>query len=126
MAMRRRALHGTGPFDESIRGRGEEEDWQRRYTARGGVVRYIAGAGLIHRRSAADATLPRLARAAYAQGQTARSWDVRKGGPPGPGAELRTLAGTVWHIGRRRCAIGVVMAAHSTGRVRALLSERGA
>jgi glycosyltransferase involved in cell wall biosynthesis len=125
MALRRRAVRDTGPFDESIRGRGEEEDWQRRYTARGGVVRYVAEAGLIHRRSAADATLRRLSRAAYAQGRTARSWDVRKGEPPSLRAELRTLAGTVWHAARRRCAIGVVLAAHSAGRVRALVAERG-
>lgn len=125
MALRRAAVQTVGPFDESLHGRGEEEDWERRYTARGGVVRYIAGAELVHRRAPGDATIPRLARAAYALGRSARDWDVRKGTAPGLPAELRTLAGTIWHVGRRRCAVGLVLAAHSAGRVRALLSERG-
>lgn len=126
MALRRRAVQAVGPFDESIHGRGEEEDWERRYTDQGGIVRYVAGAGLIHRRAPGDATIPRLALAAYALGRSARAWDVRKETAPGPAAELRTLAGTVWHVGRRRCAVGLVLAAHSAGRLRALLSERGA
>jgi glycosyltransferase involved in cell wall biosynthesis len=123
MAIRRRAVERVGRFDESIRIRGDEEDWERRYIAQGGRVRYIAGAGLIHRRTAADARLRPLARAAYAQGRASRRYDVHKRAAPGPAAELRVLLGCLWHIVRRRCANGVVMAAHAAGRLREAASS---
>ena len=125
MAIRRRAIERIGPFDETLRGRGEEEEWERRYRASGGVVRYIAGAGLDHRRTAGDAALIRLSRAGYAHGRNARRYDARKGTAPSPAAELRTLAGCLWHIVRRRCANGVVLAAHSAGRMREMLMRPG-
>jgi glycosyltransferase involved in cell wall biosynthesis len=125
MAIRRRAWELVGPFDETIVGRGEEEDWQRRYAARGGRVRYLAAAGLVHRRSRADSTVPRLAGAAYRLGRTARRYDARRGRAPAIAAEVRTLAGCIWHIGRRRCLNGVALAAHSAGRLREAVSERG-
>ena len=124
MAVRRRALERVGAFDEALLGRGEEEDWQHRYAAEGGRTRYVAGAGLSHRRSAADSTLGRLARAAYGHGRAARRYDARKATAPPIARELRTLAGCGWHTVRRRCAIGIVMAAHTTGRVREALAER--
>ena len=123
MAIRRSALERIGGFDETIRGRGEEEEWERRYKTAGGRVWYVAGARVEHRRSAADATVRALSRAAYSLGRTARRNDVRTGSGPTLPAELRTLAGCVWHIGRRRCANGIVMAAHSIGRVRETLGE---
>jgi glycosyltransferase involved in cell wall biosynthesis len=123
MAIRRSAFERTGEFDESIHGRGEEEDWERRYLALGGRIRYLAGAGLDHRRTAADARLRMLARSAYALGRSARRHDMRKGGAPRLPGELRTLAGCAWHTVRRRCANGVVMGAHAAGRVREALSE---
>ena len=79
MAIRRSALERIGGFDETIHGRGEEEEWERRYKAAGGRVRYVAGARVEHRRIAADATVRALSRAAYALGRTARRNDVRKG-----------------------------------------------
>jgi glycosyltransferase involved in cell wall biosynthesis len=125
MAIRRQAIDRIGRFDETLHGRGEEEDWERRYRAAGGVVRYVAAAGLEHRRTAEDATLAKLSRAAYALGRTARRYDVRKATAPSAAAELRTLAGCLWHIVRRRCAIGVVLACHSAGRVREMHRPRG-
>lgn len=122
MAIRRRGFELTGPFDESLLGRGEEEDWQRRYTQHGGRVRYLAKAGLDHRRTASDSTLRVLARGAYGHGRAARRYDVRKGTAPSLAAELRTLAGCVWHTVRRRCANGVSLAAHSAGRLREALA----
>jgi glycosyltransferase involved in cell wall biosynthesis len=123
MAVRRRAFDRVGLFDESIAGRGDEEEWELRYTAGGGRVRYLAAAGLDHRRTASDATVRSLVRTGYHLGQTARRNDVRKRHAPGLGAELRTLAGCVWHIVRRRCAIGFVLLAHTAGRLRAALAE---
>jgi GT2 family glycosyltransferase len=123
MAIRRRALEQVGGFDETIHGRGEEEEWEQRYKAAGGRVRYVAEARVEHRRVAADATVAALSRAAYALGRTARRNDVRMGRGPALAAELRTLGGCVWHTGRRRCANGIVMAAHSLGRIRETLAE---
>jgi len=122
MAVRRSALERIGPFDEALAGSGEEEDWQRRYAARGGGVRYLARAGVDHRRTAADSSLRSLSRTAYGRGRAAWRYDAFKGAAPGLAAELRTLAGCAWHIVRRRCLNGVVMFAHSSGRVREALA----
>ena len=123
MALRRRAIDRAGRFDEGWHGPGDEEEWERRYTAAGGVVRYLAGAGLEHRRTAADATLASLSRAAYRRGRASRRYDVRKGAVPSLARELRTLVGCQWHVVRRRCLGGIVMAAHAAGRVREALSR---
>jgi GT2 family glycosyltransferase len=125
MAVRRVAFERIGPFDEVLAGSGEEEDWLRRYAAQGGRVRYLVGAGVDHRRTAADATLSALSRTAYGRGRAARRYDTFKGTQPPLAGELRTLAGCAWHIVRRRCASGVVLFAHSAGRVREALAERG-
>jgi glycosyltransferase involved in cell wall biosynthesis len=126
MAIRRSALDRVGSFDESIQGRGEEEDWERRYTALGGRIRYLAAAGLDHRRTAPDARLTALTRAAYRLGRSARRYDGRKGHVPSLAAELRTLAGCLWHAGRRRCALGIVLAGHAAGRLRETIAGAGA
>ena len=117
MAVRRAALGEVGPFDERLKIRGDEEDWQHRYAALGHRTRYLAGAGLDHRRTAADARLSALARTAYGQGRAARRYDLHKHSAPSTAAELRTLIGCAWHVVRRRCAIGVVLGAHSAGRL---------
>ncbi|MFL5820519.1 MAG: glycosyltransferase [Solirubrobacteraceae bacterium] len=116
-AVRRPALDRIGPFDAALDLYGDEEDWQRRYKARGGRVLYVAAAGLDHRRAPPDARLSPLARAAYRRGRNSRRYDVRKGSPPTLAAELRTLAGCGWHALRRRCANGILLGAHTAGRV---------
>jgi glycosyltransferase involved in cell wall biosynthesis len=69
-AVRRSAIERVGPFDEGIvRPHGDEEEWMERLRRAGGRVVYLAGAGLEHRRTAADARLTPLARAAYARGR---------------------------------------------------------
>jgi GT2 family glycosyltransferase len=123
MAVRRRAFERIGGFDERLAGRGDEEEWERRYTRDGGRVRYVARATIDHRRAGADATLRALARADYQHGRSARRNDVRKQQAPALRTELRTLVGCLWHTVRRRCSNGLVMAAHSAGRVREALSE---
>lgn len=121
MAIRRDAFERVGRFDESIQGRGEEEEWQLRHRAAGGRIRYLAAAGLEHRRTAHDATVTRLSRAAYALGRSARRYDRRKGEVPSLSGELRTLVGCLWHVVRRRCAVGLVLGAHAAGRLREAL-----
>ena len=128
MALRRGAVERIGAFDPALNWAGDEEDWQRRLHAAGGRVRYVAAAGVDHRRAGADATVRALARAAHARGRAARRWDRAKGTAPGVEAEVRVLAGCVWHTGRRRCGNGIVMAAHAAGRLREALrpTERAA
>ncbi len=124
LAIRRAALETVGGFDEEIPvGAGDEEEWQERYRSTGGRVRYVAAAGLDHRRTVQDSTLRALARAQYHRGRAARRQDVRKGVAPPLPAELRTIAGCCWHTLRRRCALGIVMAAHATGRTREALTR---
>lgn len=121
MAIRRRAIDRVGWFDETMSGRGDEEDWERRLTAHGGRIRYLAGAGVDHWRWSSDSTLVSLTRAAYGHGRAGRRYDARKDMAPSLVAEGRTLLGCVWHIFRRRCANGVVLTAQAAGRLREAL-----
>jgi glycosyltransferase involved in cell wall biosynthesis len=117
-AVRRGAVERVGPFDESIvRPHGDEEEWLERLRAAGGRIFYLAAAGLDHRRTAEDARLGRLARAAYVRGRAARASDRRRDRQPSLGGELRVLAGCGWHTVRRACPQGVIMGAHSAGRL---------
>jgi glycosyltransferase involved in cell wall biosynthesis len=117
-AVRRGAVERVGPFDERIvRPHGDEEEWLDRLREAGGTIVYLAGAGLDHRRTAGDARLGPLARAAYARGRAARASDRRRERAPSLGRELRVLGGCVWHTARRGCPQGLIMGAHSAGRV---------
>ena len=118
-AVRRAAVERVGPFDERIvRPHGDEEEWLERLRAAGGTVVYLAEAGLDHRRTAEDARLGPLARAAYARGRAARASDRRRERAPSlaPGAaragRLRVAHGCAG--GARRA---LIMGAHSAGRV---------
>ncbi|MDX6671137.1 MAG: hypothetical protein QOI91_1500 [Solirubrobacteraceae bacterium] len=117
LTIRRAAFDAAGPFDEGLDLYGDEEEWQARVRAGGGRVRYVAGAGLDHRRARPDTTLAALARAARARGRNSRRYAARRGEAPTLARELRVLAGTLWHTVRRRCGNGIVMAAHSFGRL---------
>ncbi|HEV2820994.1 MAG TPA: glycosyltransferase family 2 protein, partial [Solirubrobacteraceae bacterium] len=124
MTIFRRALERAGRFDAGYTGAGDEEAWQQRLLAAGGRIRYVAAAGLDHRRAGHDARLRSLARAARARGAQSRRFDERRGDAPGAARETRVLAGCLVHAARRRCANGLIMAAHSVGRLEASL-ERG-
>ena len=121
MAIRRSAIERVGRFDEARELYGDEQEWQARWKAAGGRIRYLPGAALDHRRAGDDARLRALCRAARARGQASRRFDEFKGTAPPLRAELRTLAGCALHGPRRWCAMGPVMTAHSLGRVEALL-----
>ena len=126
-AVRRAAIERIGPFDERIvRPHGDEEEWLERLRAAGGRIVYLAGAGLDHRRSAEDARLGPLARSAYARGRAARASDRRRERAPSLGGEVRVLAGCAWHTLRRACPQGVIMGAHSAGRLAETLRPRPA
>ncbi|MEA2363037.1 MAG: hypothetical protein QOD71_2182 [Thermoleophilaceae bacterium] len=117
-AVRRGAVERVGAFDESIvQPHGDEEEWLERLRAAGGRIVYLAQAGLDHRRTAEDARLRPLARAAYARGRGARASDRRRGREPSLAGELRVLAGCGWHTVRRACPQGLIMGAHSAGRL---------
>jgi glycosyltransferase involved in cell wall biosynthesis len=123
-AVRRSAVERIGPFNEAIvRPHGDEEDWLERLRAAGGRIVYLAAAGLEHRRTAEDSRLRPLARAAYARGRAARASDSRRGREPSLPGELRVLAGCGWHTLRRACPQGLIMSAHSAGRVVEALRE---
>jgi glycosyltransferase involved in cell wall biosynthesis len=117
MALRRSAFERIGPFDEAIADGGDEEDWLRRLQAAGGMVMYIAEAALEHRRAGDDARLRSLARGAYGRGRAMRAYDRRRGTEPTLAHEARVLAGCGWHTLRRACPQGIVMGAHSAGRL---------
>ena len=117
MALRRRALERAGPFDERFSTGGDEEEWLRRLRAAGGRVVYLAAAGLDHRRAGDDARLRALMLSAYRRGRNMRAYDSMRERAPGLPRELRVLAGCGWHTVRRACPQGLVMGAHSAGRV---------
>jgi glycosyltransferase involved in cell wall biosynthesis len=117
MTVHRSALDRVGAFDEQVPIYGDEEEWLMRLHAAGGRVAYIAAAGLEHRRAGDDARLRALARSEYRRGRAARLNDARKGMGPPLARELRHLAGAGWHTARRRCPQGLIMSAHSAGRL---------
>ena len=124
LTLRRRALERAGGFDPGLDLYGDEEDWQRRLKDAGGRIRYVAAAGVDHRRTGADARIGGLSRAAYGRGRNSRRYDARKGVAPPVAAELRTLAGCLWHIVRRRCGNGIVLTALTLGRLREALRPK--
>jgi GT2 family glycosyltransferase len=117
LALRPRAIRRAGRFDEHLNGRGDEEEWLDRLHAAGGRVRYVAAAGLTHRRTGTDAGLRSLVQNGYHLGRASRANDQRKATSPPLARELRDLAGALWHTLARRCSYGVVFAAHAVGRI---------
>lgn len=124
MAVRRVALERVGPFDVALQHGGDEQEWQERLDD--GRVLYVAGAALHHRRNATDARLRPLCRGAFARGKAARRFDVWRGRAPSLRGELATLAGCLGHVVRRRCPAGLVMVAHSSGRLLEAIRRRDA
>jgi glycosyltransferase involved in cell wall biosynthesis len=117
MLIRREALDRVGGFDEARPPGGDEEEWLRRLRQLGGRVFYIADAGLDHRRAGDDARLRALMRGAYHRGRNLRAYDESRGVAPSTAREVRVLAGCGWHVVRRRCPQGLIMGAHSAGRL---------
>jgi len=123
-AVRRAAIQRLGRFDPALSGHGDEEDWLMALRATGGEIYYLADAGLEHRRAGDDSRLRGLAQAAWHRGRAARRTDRRRGSAPGAAAELRNVAGAGWHTVRRLCPQGLVMGAHSAGRLAEMIRGR--
>jgi glycosyltransferase involved in cell wall biosynthesis len=123
MLVRRSALELAGGFDESLPTGGDEEEWLRRLAANGGRVMYLARAAIEHRRVGDDARLRSLMRSAYHRGYNLRGFDEAHGKAPGMGREMRVLAGCGWHTVRRGCPQGLIMGAHSAGRLKRALGR---
>ncbi|MDQ8043604.1 MAG: glycosyltransferase [Solirubrobacteraceae bacterium] len=117
MGVRRTWWIKAGPFDESHAIGGDEEEWLDRAAAAGGRVRYIAKAGVQHERVGTDASLRSLARSARYRGRNLRLFETQQGRAPGLPAELKTLLACIAHVIIRRCPMGLVLVAHSLGRV---------
>src|SRR4051812_20496788 len=123
LAIRRGAFERVGRFDASRELYGDEQEWQDRLRASERPrIRYVAAAALDHRRAGEDARLRALMAAAHRRGHASRRYDVFKGTPPALTEELRTLAGTLAHGPRFRCMNGLVLSAHSLGRVHEALT----
>jgi hypothetical protein len=56
-------------------------------------------------------------RSAYRRGRNLRAYDEARGAAPGVGREALVLAGCGWHVVRRACPQGLIMGAHSAGRL---------
>jgi GT2 family glycosyltransferase len=123
MLLRRSGLELAGGFDESLPTGGDEEEWLRRLTSRGGKVVYLARASIDHRRAGDDARLRSLMRSAYHRGYNLRGFDETHHKAPPVGRELRVLAGCGWHTLRRGCPQGLIMGAHSAGRLKRALGR---
>lgn len=121
LAIRRGAIERVGAFDAALSGGGDEAEWERRWRAGGGRIRYVAAAGVVHRRAGADARLRALCRAQRHRGRESRWDDERRGTAPPLAAELRTLAGCALHGPRFRCFMGPVLTWHTLGRIEAAL-----
>jgi glycosyltransferase involved in cell wall biosynthesis len=117
MGIDRRAFELAGTFDPGMPYGFDEDMWERRLRERGGRVVYVADAGLVHRRDAADSRLRPLMRAAYRRGRALRAYSVHRGQAPSAARELRWLAGCFLHTFRFRCGNGLLLTAHSTGRL---------
>jgi GT2 family glycosyltransferase len=120
MTVRRSAIERAGPFDSARELYGDEQEWEQRHFAQGGRLIYLADAALDHRRAGDDARLRSLARAAYRRGEASRRFDGVRA--PSRARETLTLAGCLAHALRFRCPNGLVLAAHSAGRLRASFS----
>jgi len=123
MALDRRALELAGMFDPGVPYGFDEDMWERRLRAGGGRIVYLARASLVHRRDRDDARLGRLLKESYRRGRALRRYVEHRGDAPSLARELRVLAGCVYHVFRYRCGNGILLAAHSAGRVRERLAR---
>lgn len=117
MAIERSAFELAGLFDPGVPYGFDEDMWERRLRAAGGRIMYLARAGLVHRRDRRDARLRSLVAEAYRRGRNLRAYSKQAGYAPSAAREVRVLAGCAFHTVRYRCGNGILLTAHSVGRV---------
>jgi GT2 family glycosyltransferase len=123
MGIERAAFERAGLFDPGVPYGFDEDMWERRLRAKGGRIMYVARAGLVHRRDPRDARLGRLVREAYRRGRNLRLYSEHRGDAPTLAQELRVLAGCIYHTFRYRCGNGILLTAHSAGRLHGYVSR---
>ena len=74
-SVRRSAFDRVGLFDEQRLLYGDEIEWMLRLRRAGGLVRYVAAAGVAHTRFADDITVPQLLRTALLKGRNIAAFD---------------------------------------------------
>jgi GT2 family glycosyltransferase len=124
MMIRRSAFEAVGLFDPLLPVGGDEQEWEERWRASGGRIRYLAAAAVDHVRCGDDSRLSSLCDAARGRGRVARRFDETRGTAPSIWGELRVFAGCLWHGPRRLCSMGPVTAAHSWGRIESAISRK--
>lgn len=91
-SVRRAALDRVGLFDDEHGLYGDEVEWMLRLRRHGGLVRYVAGAGVTHTRFANDITLRQMLRSALLKGRRTADFDRQQGiVQPLPGVLGRAL-----------------------------------
>ena len=107
MGIDRRAFDLAGTFDPGVPYGFDEDMWERRLRERGGHVMYVADAGLVHRRDAADSRLRPLMRAAYrARTGAARILRASRAVLPPRRASCAVLAGCFLHTSATAAGTG--------------------
>ena len=116
-SVRRSALHAVGLFDEALPIYGDEEEWERRYKARAGVIWYVPQAWLWHRRLAEDLRFLPMLRRRFRRRRNQTQY-LRLTGQNVPiCSELVAFLRNVGHAVKRGCPMGVIAAAENVGRI---------
>jgi glycosyltransferase involved in cell wall biosynthesis len=124
MAIRRRAVRLTGPFDEWIEIGGADSEWFDRLSASGGRVVYVAGAAVWHRRTAGDLRPVRLAVASFRRGVATHRYFLRCGRRDLWRAAARLVPRLLLAALRERCLGALAQAAAQAGFAYGLLRYR--
>ncbi len=120
MILRRSGIRRVGPFEETLSGRGDEEEWQLRLRQAGGRIVYLPQAWIWHRRAARDVRLLRLVGSRFRYGREQVFFELLVGLLPRLGDELRAIPRSLGHALIRRCAGGLLIASRRAGRAWAI------
>lgn len=103
MAIPRSTLQRVGSFNPALPIYGDETEWVLRLRRAGGLVRYIAAAGVTHTRLAADLTRRGMLASARLRGRRAAELDRAHGLAPPRELSAQAAARTSAHALRRGC-----------------------
>jgi GT2 family glycosyltransferase len=112
-AVRRSTFARIGGFQGDMSGPGDEVEWILRLRRAGGLVRYVADAGVLHTRFADDVTLKKLMKTSLGRARHGADFDVRLGiVEPLPDVLRRALRFSA-HAVLFRCWSAAAHAAHA-------------